>query len=537
VYKVLIVDDEYLIRNGISKRFNWAETGFTVIGTASNGQDALIEINKNIPDVVITDIRMPILDGIELCKTIRYRYPQIKIIILSGYSEFEYAQKAIEYGVYYYLLKPLNESELRNVLKKLYFELEKTNTNSNTQIKSPESKNLESYERADAVFNRIIQSTTSDVEHERNELRNLGITLAEKHMSTIAFTYDIKKGNTQIELPVIKILGFSHKYWMNYNYPVFYFNQFFYIVFNEKKRLNKSYINRETKKFTESLSNYLKEVGYEEVSISYGISNTYSNLARLKNSVYESQQALQFKFYTDTEVTIFYNDIQNQIKTDFNKTQINAQIIQLVSSMIKCNKNQTILSFKAILSILRDTKILNKQVLLVKCVQIYISIVEQLKSENINIKFQKEEDFYQTIAKANTFTELSELFEKTVMYIFDKTTEFQTSDNNKRLVQKMKDYVKKHYNEKLSLAQMAEVFYMNPTYISTFFKEQTGMNLFDYIFDVRMTEAKKLLKNSDYQIQAIAVRVGYPDFRHFCTVFKKATGLTPLQYRMNSIWE
>ena len=119
LYKIMLVDDEEEVRKNIIRKINWEDAGFEVIGDAENGKDALEKIEQNEPDVVLTDIRMPYMDGLSMAEVIRQTYPSIKIVIFSGFDEFEYAKKAIKLNVIEYILKPVNVEELTAILKKI----------------------------------------------------------------------------------------------------------------------------------------------------------------------------------------------------------------------------------------------------------------------------------------------------------------------------------------------------------------------------------------------------------------------------------
>ena len=119
LYKIMLVDDEEEVRKSIINKIDWADTGFEVIGDAENGKDALEKIEQNEPDLVLTDIKMPYMDGLTMAETIRQQYPSVKIVIFSGFDEFEYAKKAIKLNVIEYILKPVNVEELTAILKKI----------------------------------------------------------------------------------------------------------------------------------------------------------------------------------------------------------------------------------------------------------------------------------------------------------------------------------------------------------------------------------------------------------------------------------
>ena len=121
LYKIMLVDDEEEVRKSIINKIDWADAGFEVIGDAENGKDALEKIEQNEPDVVLTDIKMPYMDGLTMAETIRQLYPSVKIVIFSGFDEFEYAKKAIKLNVIEYILKPVNVEELTAILNSLYY--------------------------------------------------------------------------------------------------------------------------------------------------------------------------------------------------------------------------------------------------------------------------------------------------------------------------------------------------------------------------------------------------------------------------------
>lgn len=137
MYKLLIVEDEKMIRDGLVNQVPWSEYGYETVGSCSNGASALDMIRRELPDVVLTDIKMPVMSGIELMERIKNDYPKIKIVILSGYNEFEYARKGIEYGAYSYVLKPTKEKDFSEVFLRLKKELDALNENADNTEQCP----------------------------------------------------------------------------------------------------------------------------------------------------------------------------------------------------------------------------------------------------------------------------------------------------------------------------------------------------------------------------------------------------------------
>ena len=201
-YKIMLVDDEEEVRTSIIRKIDWQDAGFEVIGDAENGKEALEKIEQNEPDVVLTDIRMPYMDGLEMAENIRQRYPSIKIVIFSGFDEFEYAKKAIKLNVIEYILKPVNVEELTAILKKI-----KKNLDEEIEQKRDVSLLRENYKRSlpilreqflkDLVSRQMDEMTVA----ERLEQYDIPLASAKKWIS-IAVKVELSAVSGEVILPL-----------------------------------------------------------------------------------------------------------------------------------------------------------------------------------------------------------------------------------------------------------------------------------------------------------------------------------------------
>ncbi|HHW30557.1 MAG TPA: response regulator [Clostridiaceae bacterium] len=535
MYKVMLVDDEYWIRKGIAEGINWNALGFEVCATASNGEEALSLMENDIPDVLLTDIKMPVMDGIELIRNVAMKYPSVKTVILSGYNDFAYAQKAIEYGTYAYILKPIKDEEFNLLFSKLFNELEvqkKAYNNLSGQFLNLKNNRLDLEEY---YLLKYIAGNFYDTNELKRELAELGSIIPDHYLCCIVFTYDsIDKNEKPINLTNI-ILYETKRYWNKSNYPVLLNNDQFIIIPHDSIKISNRDLIYSVKQFKFHLENILYDRDFSDVVLSFGIGKSCLNIESLSVIYKEAVLALQRKFYTGKgSITLYNNKDNSEVgildQCNYTLDEISEELLSVILDgdlYSICPRIKTL--FKALVS----SSFYEKNKLIIKCIEIYLSISMKLKDKDLPVNLLNTDDIYHQISKCETLEELISYYEKCITDIATQIKELKNESDNNMII-KIKQYIEANYHKKLSLKDLADHFCMNSSYLSTYFKKHTGINLFDYITYVRMENAKRLLKNSDYQITEISENVGFVDYRHFCTVFKKEIGMSPLQYRLKS---
>lgn len=498
--KVLIVDDEILLRQGLKHLLQWEKEGFTIVGEASTGEEALDIISKNKPHIVISDVVMPGMDGVSLCQKIKSKYPDIQIIILSSYSDFNYVKDTFKYGVKDYILKPtLNPDELLSLLRKL------ANNIPGFKLKtSSENMNIESIlvERLCGYVNNDDKEFISSV-----FVNNSFIMCSLKYKNMTSDIMEDMASYIKKQMPTTK----------------------FGIVCPQKgiicAIINFNIINSiETSSHLQYMADKLSET-YENIFLV--ISRPFKSIDEIKN-IYdrEVKKYLNFKFYYVDKhfcTTSSFNNDYIKSKFDLKRYSESLYVLEFESSL---NYFRSYIGdcIKLLMIDEPDLKALCDNVIYTT-----ITILDTLSYDVSKLKFTRT-DYFTMIDQTETFNDLLKIVESFCAEILS----ISTSDHNEvsnYTIDKILAYISEHYNEQLSLKMLADKFHFNYYYLSSYFTAHNKEGFSEYLNKIRINKAIQILKNSDVSISEVSYMVGYSDNSYFCKVFKKYTDYTPSRYK------
>lgn len=518
IYKVLLVDDEINIVQGISKLVNWTKYNAKLYGKAYHGEMALQMIMKNPPDIVLTDIKMPKLNGVQLIEKVQSHYPHIKFIILSGHDEFEFAKTAMKYGVKHYLLKPTNRTKIESALKEVIVELESEEKKEQFLRKIREDlKRVVPIAKKQFLKEFIINKSYSTSEW--NEYKHL-------------FSIDPIKSELRLIVMVIdKDHDFEHLFALN--------EIILEVVRSDIIHLstiigNKVTLLLENQQLTKIISN-IKEAqhlffDYYQMEFTTAISSI-SYIENVQKLYKEALDCLTQRFYLGNGSIITSDDIKKyesnfNVDTQFNYEEIVFAIRSGDVKQVKYLINEFFQSIKS--------KNLKVSVVKSYCLELLMSIIRQVKNDKIDVFFQQILYFqeFETLEEIQIF--ISTLAEEITLENFDETRKTQH-----KIIQKVIHYLEENLgDESLSLSKIAdEIVYMNPDYLGRLFKKEIGENFSAYLIKLRIKKAIELMNESDsVKIFEVAHQVGYSNNpRYFGQVFKKHTGVTPSDYVQGSL--
>ncbi|WP_449539623.1 response regulator transcription factor [Ferdinandcohnia sp. Marseille-Q9671] len=514
MYNVLLVDDEVNILEGIATIVNWAECGTNLIYKANNGTMALEYIMQNPPDIVVSDIKMPGLNGVELIKRVHQVYPHIKFIILSGHDEFEYAKTAMEYNVKYYLLKPSNETKIEEALSKVVSELN-------------EQKRKE--EIVTTIKNKLQDVLPKAKEQFLKELitnKKYGITEWE-HFSNL---FELKLESKRFILVVLEI---DEDYDLG---DIFALKEITESTFkdNEIVQLCTTIGERIILLCENNLHHLLEHIR----SIKKVFSNLYNldfttgisdpgGVDELRKLYNEALDGLAQRFYLGNGSIISKNDIHK--KEGYQESLQFFDHEDFIFSIRSGNINELSQYIEHFFEQLKKN---TYEINLVKthCLEMFMSIIRQAKKETMDQLFQKiiELQSFTTLEHFKEFIELVSV--EVAQQNYDRTKEAQSE-----VIRNLFEYVEKNYcDETLSLSKIAnDIFYMNPDYLGKLFKKEMGEKFSTYLVNLRLKKAIELIEEQDHvKMFEIAEKVGFGNNpRYFSQVFKKYTGVTPSEYR------
>lgn len=532
-YKVMLVDDEDEIRLGIIKKINWEKFGFKVVGDAENGRDALEKAEKLQPDIVLTDIKMPFMDGLELGEHLGKNMPSTKIVIFSGADDFEYAHKAIKLNVVEYILKPINSIELVEVLKKLKERLDK---------EYEEKRNLET------LYNHYIESLpvlreqflVSSIEGKitkelwETKINKLGIDLkGNYYAAAILHGEESRKepgeeeviGPSEGHLIPISIKRLVDESLWNYcSFVTFIYSDSVIILgtFKEKAKII-DFIQG----INEVCTIYEKIMG---IGLSAGVGRCYEEPQDLKFSYRTAANALDYKLIMGCGKAIYIEDVEPEVR---GQLQFDEQQEILMLNAIKVSSEENIKKvFKELIGKFENLVLPFNQYR-IYLMEITTSLLKLVQGYNLNMDEIFGENFncYSYLENFNTLEEIENWF-ITIALRINELIRKQRINTSKLLVEKAKEFVRKNYFEfDMSVEKLCSYLHVSPAYFSTIFKKETEMNFVNYLTAVRLEEAINLLNTTDDKTYVISTKVGYAEPNYFSYVFKRKFGVSPSRYR------
>lgn len=503
VIRVLIVDDELIMRQGLRYMIRWEEEGFEIVGEATNGEEALTLIEERKPHIVITDIVMPVLDGVDFTDVVRSRYPEIQIIILSGYDKYDYVRRTMVSGAVDYILKPtLNPDQLREVLKKAAERIPGVQMNvRETGVRNPETSLARFLLGHDPVLDR--KPIEDRLSGDRYLLFGVDIRVKDSHGTDLSGTLFKKIDRTLPELPEsawIRVLLREEIICILFSYAV-----------SGRRSIHE---------FIQRLAGQLSILNSAVLCIQSGEFEDLSTLREIYRNSIQANAEKAF-YYKNTHLLLTETLPKGDGKRprfDFPQFSqaLSHQRYEEASDMIRAYAGAGIESRMDIESLRNQVR------------NVLYYYLDSLKTD----EDQKEEWRYhcfREITNARYAEDFSEALEEALREI--QALASDQSSATDELVKKMLAYIQEHYTENLTLEMLADRFGFSYHYLSAYFSQQMHEGFSDYVTGLRIDKACELLKNPALSIADVSGMVGYSEHSYFCRVFKKVTGKTPSAWR------
>lgn len=515
MYKVLVVDDEKNIRERLANTFPWQEVGFQVIGAASDGMEALQLIRKDLPHVVMTDIMMPEMNGLELAKTLQSTYPGVRTIILSAYDDFKYAQEAIRYGIKGYLLKPLVKEEFLGLLSGLAIELKKDEELENDRTKGV-SGTLE-----ESVWIKLIKGELT-YQNEAPRLRDY-IRVIVCSFSK-AFEKDLGLSTRQF------IQDATMQYWKASEFPVLFYGNRLVLFAHHANPLSKYDLQAKLARYADFLRSSLLDTFGKEYGFSIAVGNMVKDQADIHTSFNQAVYANAYTLFGDQHSIVFYQDISVPRQGNDSKLHehLNSLMAQLAEAIFYRRKVDITHGFRDFMDALTQGNRLSLAEIQMAVSEFMLYLLLKAREKGISLPTLDKKAALEQIQVTESFSELKKWLAQTIDEILNAPEEER--DGN-RYVHLAKEHIHHHYSEKMTLEDLAGQLFIHPAYFSSIFKKETGQNFIDYVNEVRVQKAMDLLKNPDYRIKDVSILAGFHNHSYFNKVFKKVTGMKPAVFR------
>lgn len=516
--KVILIDDEAVILRGLRKLIDWGLLGFEIAGEATDGRQGLELIKSEKPDVVISDIMMPNLSGIDMLKEIYDQNISIKIIFLSGYQEFSYAREAVRYGAVDYLLKPVSGEDLQQVLKRVAEQIH--SQRSYHMLKKKDS-------RAELLFQEVLQE--KNYPGKLSEIADiLGLSKVKDGMVCtgfrILFRKDVVNSEENLGLMKFEIYEFIQEYLEKNHYGCILkkdYNACFCLLTENK---NRSIIRTSIG----ILENKLRRRYPVELIVGVG---AWSDVqGKLQHLYHTAKFALELYYFTE-ERYIDYEGIEKDYTHSLDEYQ--EQVRQLTEGIFT-NRHTDLLvrEIEDCVKLLGNIHYGNKNAVINSCILLSGEIYSTLLScRLIDESYKDEQDeFLENVRKKAAFSGLTALFREYYTQLFLRIRLLHRYRESSEIA-RVKNYIGEHFRENISLEDIAAYIGMNSTYMSVFFKKETGQNFKAYLTEVRMKEALRLLNSTDMKSYELAAAIGYRDEKQFRENFKEIYGMSPKKYR------
>lgn len=533
MYRVLLVDDEILVRDAIRENINWEKLDCELVGDCQNGQEAAEFVKANPVDIVLTDICMPYMDGMELSHFLHDNYPDIVIVIFSGFGEFEYAKKAIQYDVSEYLLKPVTAMELTSVLENMKEKVdqrkqEKERLENLTKVSQDYRKNAQII-RSKAI--EALVTCSQDVQESMGQLRDLGIELGASHYRVAVFDIDLYSDMYQIDM---------EKQQESALMAFVLFNITDEIVNQEKAGIAYQEGNNRVcvlfygdvvknsgnmvMGICEEIQQKIKEVIGMDVSICVG--NRVKHLEELIISYNNAFLALQYRYLLGGAMLL---DLESQ-KLGTN-ISLHEQLQELTDALKSGRKESMDLVFSRMEEEIKGAMVEKSRACLYlhQIIRSVRTVYEMVESDSEKIQ-RKQDDLLQKVAEQKTFQLAVGIVKEYAQQVMEELMNLNSSSGQRQAIMAI-DYIQNNYMDPdLSLNSLCSYLCISTSHFSTIFKEVTGETFMDVLIRTRMQKAKELLENTTMKNYEIAEKVGFSDPHYFGISFKKMTGKTPTEY-------
>ena len=534
--KVFLVEDEMVIRRGIKNSIDWEKEGYIFCGEASDGELAYPMIIKEKPDILITDIRMPFMDGLELCKLVKKELPNIKILILSGYDEFDYAKEAIRLGVTEYLLKPISSGKLLEALNGVSESIRREKEDKDLVRKYMEEMRENTEHEKQKFFEQMIAGNLSMADALETG-KKYEMNLSAGMYNLLLFRFTLGKENRKSG----ELLGEAE-------YAIEKLTERLEYVFEFQRGVegwafllmadNEEQMSERVKELSKDLEEIMKN--YSTIAYFGGIGQPVARLRELEESFREAERALAARFIMELNRIISVEDIrmaQNVDTLDDIEITSFGEIEKTRTMLEKFLNNGAEDEIDEFVDVYINElpeenlkSVLMRQYIIMDAYIVMMSFCEKIEGIEGEMQAQSEElkNSMKTIQTLEEIKNYIRMLLKKIIGVRDTISGRRYSD----IIEIAKDQIRKTYmSDEISLNTIAAEVGMSPSYFSSIFSKEMGKTFVEYLTEIRMDRAKELLMCSSMKTSEIGYEVGYKDPHYFSYIFKKTQNCTPKEFR------
>ena len=520
LYRVLLVDDEEDIREGISRKMDWLGLGFSLVGEAANGQDALELAEGLRPDVILTDIKMPFMDGLELCRILTDRLPAARFVVFSGFDAFEYAKQAIQMNVVEYILKPINADELSAVLRRLKDQLDRERAE-RRNVELLRSRYTENLPVLRELFYANLLDGHIEPGTERERAARLDIDLqGEEWAVGLAYIGSDRRD----ALSTLSIQNLLEETLTADRCKLSLYNDWVAVIVSLTESLTIYDLIRVLDRVCTLAASYLG------LTLTVGVGAPCKELSGMARSAAEARTALEYRSMVGRGQVIYIGDLEpdgSQVLTFEEADE------RTLTAAVRLGSEQEVRDAAAALAgKIREANPSAGQYNLF-LMELVTHLMKMTRRSGVGVEEVFGTGFSLPIQDSAlpSLEELEDWCAERYLRLRTLIRRRQT-DSAGQTVETAKEYIRQHYAESdLSVEKLCAYLHLSSTYFSTLFKRETGTSFTAYVTTVRMEAAAEAIRGTEEKTYLIAQRCGYEDPNYFSYVFKRHFGVTPTKYR------
>jgi len=530
MYKLLIVDDELMIREGLKDCIPWDSYNIEVVGTAGDGETGLALAQSTLPDIVLTDVRMPFMDGITFAHKLREQHENIQIVFVSGYDDMDYMKSALQVEAVDYIMKPVNRNELSNVIEKITHKLLAANSKQallqqmNVKLRQSMPLLRERFLMT-LIHDDLISQVDLDVKAQMLDMNlpfsGLYCVVLVSLDNQAQFYEDMSEYNKQ--LYSFAILNICQELIERTHHGYAFerlqgeFVCLLYLTSEQEEALFELVTLMQ-----ESLASLLK------ISVTIGVGRAVSQLGMVSQSYKMAFSAVNQKLFLGQNRILTFDNLETGKNHIFRLTpQHTEQFTHLLRAGDDAKLSEWLQQLFEALTATRPT--------LMQCRNMCMMLLLVEANLSIELELNKpvtltEQQLWEKLDQLETIPDMCVLLNQHFKTVCNLIQQKRTG-NSKRVTEEIKSYLAEHFHEGVTINILADHVYMTSTYICLLFKQETGETINDYLTRIRMNKAKELIRDYSYKLQDIGPAVGYQDPSYFTKQFKKHVGITPSGYR------
>ncbi|MZT65840.1 response regulator [Blautia sp. BIOML-A1] len=538
--KIFLAEDEVIVRETIKRMIPWENLGFELVGEAADGEMALPLLIRQQPDLLITDIKMPFMDGLTLARLAKKEVPGLKVVILSGYDDFNYAKQAINIGVEDYLLKPITKNALIERLTEIRSRYEDEKTQREYYEKF--HREMQAYEKnSSRDFFEALVSGSLDMMEVYKRAEKLGLDIVAESYNVLIFTMNCnedfsgrREGYSSWEAESLEML---EKFFTGHPFAMlFRSNVFSYGVLIKGE---KNSIRENTRICVEEIRKIFdRKEDNKEWFVAVG--ESVERLSQIQKSYHSASRAFSQRYLYDGKVLCYdemlameKKNVTNDDSEYLQKVDVNAlnpTILQkfLSNGLLEETKNFVQDYFYAIGQEPMESVVFRSYVIL----NVRFSVLSFLKELGCDTKTLEPEDTEEILAESGRNMESTIAYAEKLVSQAIQLRDRNSGNKNRSILKTAVDFIDQHYMEEdMSLNKAANAANFSANHFSALFSQNMGQTFIEYLTSLRMDKAKEYLRCTGMRSSEIAGEVGYKDAHYFSYLFKKTQGMTPSDYR------